>query len=132
MADDAGQDQPAHARGLFGSLKALLATLLAIGHNRLELFSTELQEEIARAASILLWGMAALLLGVLAILLAAFAIVLAIPEEQRALVLALVAAGSAVAAVVAGLVSRNRTAAKARPFDATLTELAKDREDLTR
>jgi len=132
MTDDAGQDQAAHARGLFGSLKALLATLVAIGHNRLELFSTELQEEISRAASILLWAVAALLLGVLAILLAAFAIVLAIPEGQRALVLALVAAAAAVAAVVAALVSRNRTAEKPRLFDATLTELAKDREDLTR
>jgi uncharacterized membrane protein YqjE len=132
MVDDAGQDRPPHARGLFGSVKALLATLLALGYNRLDLFSTELREEIARTASILLWAVAALLLGVLAILLAAVAIVLAIPEEQRALVLALVAAGSAVAAVAAGIVSRNRTAAKPRPFDATLTELAKDREDLTR
>ena len=63
MAD---QTQPG---GLFASLKALLATLIAIGHNRLELFSTELQEEIARAASILLWALAALLLAFLAVLL---------------------------------------------------------------
>ena len=79
MAD---QTQPG---GLFASLKALLATLIAIGHNRLELFSTELQEEIARAASMLLWALGgACCSALLAVLLAVGAILLAVPEESRA------------------------------------------------
>jgi uncharacterized membrane protein YqjE len=125
----AGQTQRG---GLFASLKALLATLIAIGHNRLELFSTELQEEIARAASILLWALAALLLAFLAVLLAACAILLAIPEESRAVAAALIALGAFAAAVVAALVSRSRASAKPRLFDATLTELGNDRDQLSR
>ncbi len=126
MAD---QTQPA---GLFASLKALLATLIAIGHNRLELFSTELQEEVARAASILLWALAGLLLALLAILLAVGAILLAIPEESRAVAAALIALAALAGAAVAALVSHSRASAKPRLFNATLTELAKDRDQLSR
>lgn len=126
MAD---QTQPG---GLFASLKALLATLIAIGHNRLELLSTELQEEIVRAASTLLWALAALLLALLALLLAVCAILLAIPEESRAVAAALIALGAGAAAAVAALVSHSRATARARLFDATLTELSKDRDQLSR
>ena len=84
----AGKAQPG---GLFASLKALLATLIAIGHNRLELFTTELQEKSARAASILLWALAALLLAFLAVLLGVGALLLAIPEGSRATAAALIA-----------------------------------------
>jgi uncharacterized membrane protein YqjE len=125
MAD---QTQPG---GLFASLKALLATLIAIGHNRLELFSTELQEEIARAASVLLWGLAALLLAFLAILLGVGAVLIAVPEGSRAVVAALIALGVCAAAAVAALISHNRATAKPRLFDATLTELGKDRDQLS-
>jgi uncharacterized membrane protein YqjE len=125
MAD---QTQPG---GLFASLKALLATLIAIGHNRLELFSTELQEEIARAASILLWALAALLLAFLAVLLGVGAILLAVPEGARATVAALIALGVCAAAAVAALISYNRATAKPRLFDATLSELRKDRDQLS-
>jgi uncharacterized membrane protein YqjE len=124
-------DQP-QASGLFASLKALLATLIAIGHNRLELFSTELQEEVARAASVLLWALAALLLVMLAVLLAAFAVVLAVPEGSRAVAAALIALGACGGAGVAALVSYNRATAKPRLFDATLTEIGKDRDQLSR
>ncbi len=118
--------------GLFASLKALIATLIAIGHNRLELFSTELQEEIARAASVLVWALAALLLVLLAILLAVGAILLAVPPESRALTAALIALGAFAAAAVAALASHSRATAKSRLFDATLSELSKDRDHLSR
>lgn len=118
--------------GLFASLKALIATLIAIGHNRLELFSTELQEEVARAASVLVWALAALLLVLLAILLAVGAILLAVPPESRALTAALIALGAFAAAAVAALASHSRATAKSRLFDATLSELSKDRDHLSR
>jgi uncharacterized membrane protein YqjE len=125
----AGQTQPG---GLFASLKALLATLIAIGHNRLELFTTELQEEIARAASTLLWGVAALLLAFLGALLAAVAVLFAVPEGSRALAAALMALSAFGVAAIAALVSHRRASAKPRLFDATLTELGKDRDQLSR
>jgi uncharacterized membrane protein YqjE len=125
----ADQTQPG---GLFASLKALLATLIAIGHNRLELFSTELREEIARAASTLLWALAALLLAFLGALFAAIAVLFAVPESSRAVAAALMALGAFGVAAIAALISHSRASAKPRLFDATLTELGKDRDQLSR
>jgi uncharacterized membrane protein YqjE len=121
-----------HPGGLFASLKALLATLIAIGHNRLELFSTELQEEVARAASTLLWALAALLLALLGGVLVAVAVLLAVPEGSRAVAAAFMALGAFGVAAIAALVSHSRATAKPRLFDATLTELAKDRDQLSK
>lgn len=132
MADDRTPEHAPHPSGLFASLKTLLATLIALGHNRLELFGTELQEEIARAAAVLLWALAALLLGMLALFLGALAILLAVPEDARVHTLVILAICAAAAGVLAGLVGRSRAAAKPRAFDATLGELAKDREQLSR
>jgi uncharacterized membrane protein YqjE len=121
-----------HPGGLFASFKALLATLIAIGHNRLELFSTELQEEVARAASMLLWALAALLLALLGALLVALAVLLAVPEGSRAVAAAFMALAAFGIAAIAALVSHGRATAKPRLFDATLTELAKDRDQLSK
>ena len=42
------------AMGLFRSMGNLAATLVGIAHTRLELLTTELQEEVQRAAQVLL------------------------------------------------------------------------------
>jgi len=132
MPADAPRGEPGRRGGLLQSVKALLATLVAIGHNRLELFSVELQEEVARAVAVLFWSIAALLLALVAIALAAAAILLSVPESNRVLVAIVLTAGAAIAAVIAYSVSRTRLFSRPRPFDATLTELAKDREKLSR
>ena len=49
---------PARAQpvtGLFASARDLLATALALAHTRLELVTTEIEEELHRVAEILLW-----------------------------------------------------------------------------
>jgi len=132
MPEDATRAEPGRKGGLFQSAKALLATLVAIGHNRLELFSVELQEEIARTASILLWAAAALLFGMLALALAATAILLAVPASDRVVAAIVLAAVAAIAALVAFATSRSRILSRPRAFDATLSELAKDRDHLSR
>ena len=53
--------------GLFDSGKRVLGTLIAIVHDRFELLSTELQEEIGRVAFLLLWGAIALFFAFLGI-----------------------------------------------------------------
>jgi uncharacterized membrane protein YqjE len=118
--------------GLFGSLRALVATLIAIGHNRLELLSTEIQEEVQRIVSLLLWSVVAVLLGALGLLLVALAIVLSVDSAYRWLAAALVAALLFAGCLGAALVARNRVTLKPRPFDATLSELAKDHDTLSR
>jgi uncharacterized membrane protein YqjE len=109
----------------------LLATLIAIVHNRLELLSTELQEEVGRVALLLLWGAVALFFVFLAIAFLALVVLVAFWDDHRLLVATLLALSFLVLALVAGFAARHQVAAKPRPFDASLNELAKDREELT-
>ena len=46
--------------GVFDSVKGLAGTLLAIAHTRLELFSTEIEEQLAWVSSVLVWTFVAL------------------------------------------------------------------------
>ena len=122
---------PGEARlGLVDSVKALLSTLVAIAHNRLELLSTELHEEVERVALLVLWGAVALFFAFLAVVFIAVLVLVAF-WESRVLTASLLAVAFLALALVAGLVARHQIAAKPRPFDASLNELAKDREQLT-
>jgi uncharacterized membrane protein YqjE len=118
--------------GVFASLRRALGTLVALAHTRLDLLSTELEEQGERIVSVLLWGVAAVFVASSALLLCALALVVAFWDTHRVLVATGIAAASVVAAAVAvyGFVAR----AKARPrlFQATLDELAKDHDRLMR
>jgi uncharacterized membrane protein YqjE len=118
--------------GLLASARALVATLIAIGHNRLELFSVEIQEEIDRVASLLIWAVAALLLGAATVLMLCVALVLWVDPSQRWLAAGVLGLLFLAACAGAGLQARARLALKKRPFDATLAELAKDHDLLKR
>lgn len=110
--------------GLFQSAQALLASLLGLARTRLELFSTELQEALARLVLLVICAVGAVLLGALALGFAALAAVLAAPPEQRVAV----AAGLALAFLAAAGVFawRLRREAAARAFAASLAELERD------
>jgi uncharacterized membrane protein YqjE len=130
-----GLDQSAggDAQGsLLGSVRALLATLIAIGHNRLELFSVEIQEEIDRVASLLIWAVAALLLGGATISMLCVALVLWVGPAQRWIAAAVLGLLLLTGCLAAALQARARLALKKRPFDATLSALAKDHDLLKR
>jgi uncharacterized membrane protein YqjE len=116
--------------GLVESAKRLAATLVSIVHTRLELVATELQEEIARLASVVIWSVAALLLAVVGLAFLAVAIVLAAAPAWRAVVAGAIAAALIAAAVLAWLVARRVQRAKPRAFDASLAELERDDERL--
>ena len=116
--------------GLFASLKALLATLIAIGHNRLELFSTELQEEIPATLRSRYgrWPLSCWHFW------QSFSA--SEPSSLRyrkggAPGCRVIALFVCVPAAVAALISHNRATAKPRLFDATLTQLGKDRDQLS-
>jgi len=130
MARQQSSSRPGAGLGLFDSAKALLATLIGIVHNRLELLSTELQEEVERVALMLLWGAVALLFAFLAFAFLALLILIAFWDDHRMLVAALLTAAFLILALVAGFAARKQIAAKPRPFAASLNELAKDREEL--
>jgi uncharacterized membrane protein YqjE len=108
-----------------------LATLIAIVHTRLELFSTELKEELARLGLILVWGYVALFFASLAVWLLCLTIVIAFWDTPyRLLVAGLLALLFFVLAAVAIAYVARLVHAKPRLFDASLTELERDREEL--
>ena len=122
MASGAGSS----VSGLFKSVRNLLATLVAIAQTRLELLTTELQEEVQRAASLVLWTFIALLTAMLGLLFGALTIVFVYWDTHRILATLLVTLAFFVFAASAVLTLVAKVNSRPRLLDATLTELAKD------
>jgi uncharacterized membrane protein YqjE len=73
--------------GIRAGTLSLAATLLDIGHTRLQLAATELEEERLRLAQQLICATCALLFGAVGLLLTSAWLVLASPPDRRLLVL---------------------------------------------
>jgi len=125
---DSGSGRPG---GLFDSLKAAAAILLAILHTRFELFSTELDEGWIRLVGILVWALVAVFCAGLGIVFAGLFLVLFLWETNPWLALAIPALLFLLAAGLAGGVAIRKVRSKPRFFAASLAELEKDREQLT-
>jgi uncharacterized membrane protein YqjE len=117
-------------RGLVRSVANLVATAVAVAHTRLELFSTELQQEVHRAAEILVWIGVALMAGGIGLFLLALVIVFVFWDTHRLLASIVVTSAFFLIALLSALVLRAKIRGKPRLLDATLTELAKDRANL--
>jgi uncharacterized membrane protein YqjE len=123
-------DEREPRRGIFGSAKHLLHRLVALLHHRAELFTTELEEEITRLVGVLLCSFAGVQCAIIGLTFGAVTVLLFVPEAARpwvALGLAVLFLGLA---AVGGIIIVKIVKAKARPFDATLRELEKDRDRL--
>jgi uncharacterized membrane protein YqjE len=117
--------------GLFGALKNLLATLLAIGKTRAELLVTEIEEEKYRLMALWAKAIGASFLFALGLIMLVFCIALAF-WEQRVLVFGLFSA-----AFICGgffLVSslRRQAAQPTKLFRSSLAELESDMTQLRR
>ena len=122
------QEQP--VAGLFQSLSNFAGTLVAIGHTRLQLLTTELQEEVRQVGAILLWAFIAAFTALLGLFLAALVVIFAFWDSHRiAASLAMIAMFVAFA-IFAALVLRKKLRSKPPMLDDTLAELAKDRDNL--
>lgn len=115
--------------GLFDSLKAMLATLVGMAHTRVELISTEVEEQLARLVSLLAWGLVALFFAFTGVILSAIAIIVLFWDSNRVLAAAGLATAFVLLAVIAALVFVAKAKARPRLFKASLDELAKDRSD---
>ena len=116
--------------GLLHSLTQVVATLVAMAQTRLELLTTELQEEIHRAAAVLLWAFVALFAAGIGLFLLALAAIFAYWDTHRVLVSALVTLAFFVIAAIAALCLRKQLRSRSRLLDATLSELARDKQRL--
>lgn len=116
--------------GLLHSAQNLLAGLLALGRTRLELFSTELQEEIARQAAALLGAFVVLLLAGLGAAFGALALIIAADDDYRVMASIGVAAFFLALAVAAAWSLRHLARAKPRAFQASIAQLERDYDAL--
>lgn len=116
------------AGGLFDSLRALVATLVAMAHTRVELFGTELEEEIRRVVLLLLGGVLVLALASLALVFSGLVVIAAYWDTHRLAATVGVAIGFIVLAAVSYLAVRARTRRQSRLLSSTLDELERDLE----
>jgi uncharacterized membrane protein YqjE len=131
MVSEAQNPGSGRRGGLFGSVQALAATLLAIAQTRLELLSTELQEECGWLSSMLVWTLVTLFCAGLGVVLATLFVVFALWDTHRLLALGIPAILFLLGAALAWLVVIGKARAKPRLFAASLAELSKDRKQLT-
>lgn len=131
MAAEDPAQQGAQSEGLLRSLRNLLASLIALARTRLELLSTELEDERLRFLQLLaLACAAAFFLALGAVMLTVFVLAL-FWDVNRVLAAFLLAVGWLALGVVLGIQVRNKAREKSRLFAASLAELAKDRDQLT-
>jgi uncharacterized membrane protein YqjE len=130
----ADESEPAHGpiAGLFRSVAKLLATAIGIAHTRLELLTTELQEEVHRVAEIVVYAAVALISAGVGLLLLALLVVILFWDTHRIAASVGVTGAFLLIAVVAALVLRAKVRAKPAMLNATLAELKKDRASLMR
>lgn len=130
MHDVPGEARRGLLANLLKSLNRLAGTLVALVHTRLELLTTELQQEVRQVGAILLWAFIAAFAAMLALFLGALAVIFVFWDTHRGLAsLAMIALFLAIAAG-AGLTLRRKLRNKPPLLDDTLAELARDRDQL--
>ena len=130
--EDPAGERPSRSSSLMDSAKRMLATIIALVSTRLELFTTEIEEEIQRAASILMWALVALFFGSLTVLMIAFTVIIIFWDDHRILAAALVTSSFLVLTLIFALMARSRLKMKSRFMAASIDELKRDREALDR
>jgi uncharacterized membrane protein YqjE len=127
------EDEPrGSASALFKSLNTFAATVVNIAHTRLQLLTTELQEEVQRAAELVIWAFIALFAALLGVFLGALTVIFYFWDTHR-LLAALITTGVFVfLAIGAALVLIAKLRVKPPLLDDTLAELARDRDQLRR
>ena len=116
--------------GLFVSLKALSANLLGIVQTRLELLSTDIAEERERIVTLVVLALGALFSIGIGVVLLAILVVVALWESNRLAALGGMIVFFLMSGAVIGWIALKKLSSHPRPFDASISELAKDRQEL--
>lgn len=117
--------------GLIASLRRLGSTLVGIAQTRLELLSTEVEEERARLSAILLHGYVSIACLSVGILLATLVFVLVWWDRNPVVAVAIPAFIFCAAGIWSLLRLRAALRRKPKVFAASIDELAKDRATLS-
>lgn len=116
--------------GLMGSARQVLVALIEIGQTRLQLASTEIEEDRLHVAGLLIHAAATLFFLGVGLVLAALLLVVVYWESHRELVLGLVTALFLLLGVGLGLAWRKKAARKPKLLAGTIAELRRDRDVL--
>lgn len=118
------------SKGFFDSLKALVASFVALLETRLDLISTELEEEQERLKETIVLSVIAFSCASLGIIFLTLFVVVIFWDTHRFYVLGGFAFFYLGLGLIAALILRRKASPRPRLFSATLSELAKDREHL--
>lgn len=116
--------------GLLGSARQVLVALLEIGQTRLQLASTELEEERLRVAELLLFATVSLFFLGIGAVFAALLLVVVYWDGPRELVLGGVTALFLATGMGMAMVWRRKARRKPGLLTATIVELQRDRDAL--
>ena len=116
--------------GLLGSIKKLLATLVALVETRLHLFANEFHAEGRRLGQLLLLGAASVFFLALGCVLLTLFVIVMFWDTNRLLAIGGFALFYIVLVIALAAAARGRAAARTRLFEASLGELKKDRDRL--
>jgi uncharacterized membrane protein YqjE len=116
--------------GLLNSLTMLASSLVSIVYTRLELLSTDLEEDREHLLSLLIMSLAALFSLMVGVVLAAILLVVIFWDSHRLLALGLLAGFFILAGLAACAFAVRKAKTKPRLFLASLLELFKDGQQL--
>lgn len=118
------------SKGLLGSLAAFASTLVDVAYTRLELLSTDLEEDRERLFSLVALYLAAMFFFAVGLVLAAIFLVVAFWETHRLIALGSLAGLFLLAGALAGGFAIRMAKTKPKLFSSSLLELLKDKEKL--
>lgn len=117
---------------LLSALKNIVSTGVSIAQTRLEIISTDVQIARAQFLRLLVFVMFALFFLFFGLVMLALLIVIYSWETDRILALSLLTSSFLVIGIILAFVVLRTLKAMPRLFEATLTELAKDRQELAK
>lgn len=117
---------------LLSSLKGLLSTGASIAQTRLELISTDVQIARSKFISLLLIIVCTLFFLFFGLVMLALLIVIYSWESDRMLALSLLTSGFLVVGLILALVVLRSLKTMPKLFEASIAELAKDRQELAK
>lgn len=118
------------AGGLLASVRSMAGNLLAIAQTRLELLATDVAEERERLTTLLVLVLMALFSFGIGLVLLSLLVVIALWESNRLLALGGLIAFFMLVGAVLGWLALNKLRTAPRAFDASISELQKDRDQL--
>jgi uncharacterized membrane protein YqjE len=124
------QEPGAHG-GLYHSVRQLAATLLAMGRTRLELLSTELEEERERLSAMLLWTLVALFCAAWGMALLTMLIMVIFWDTHRLWAIGILALLFLGGSILAARVVQVKARGKPRLFATSLAELSTDQQQIS-